>query len=297
MDKIFTGKTIEDALKNACDALGVSQENLFYEIVEYPSKGFLGIGGKPASIKVPDTSSPEDYISTYLKDLFLKMGVSDYDENIEINENIINIQLDGEEIGYYTKKNTDIVDSLQFLLAVSVNKAFDGNYKVTLNINDYKQKSASRLETLAVKTAKQVLRTKKKVTLGAMSPYQRRIVHSRLHEFENITTFSIGTEPNRKVVVAYDGPDKPLVRREDGTPETGRRNAGSAPARRNGGRSSSERGGGKPFNPGALGHNSRPPRRREERPSAPAAPKVEKIKVLYPGPGADSGEKSDFDAE
>ncbi len=213
------------------------------------------------------------------------MGVSHYEENIEVNENVVNIQLNGDEIDCYTKRNTDIVESLQFILAVTVNKVLDGNYKITLNINDYKEKSTARLEALAVKTAKQVQRTKRKVTLKAMTPYQRRIVHSRLHDFENITTFSVGTEPNRKVVIAYDGPDKPFVKKEDGGRSSERRNE----------RNSDRRGGGRPFNSSAL-DSGRPRRRNDNRGRTPAAPKpVEKVKVLFPGHIVENEEnKSNF---
>lgn len=287
MEKIFTGKTIDDAVLNACEELGVSKENLSYEVVEVETKGLFGRIKKPASIKVTEQSGPEGFISSYLKDLFLKMGVSHYEENIEVNENVVNIQLNGDEIDCYTKRNTDIVESLQFILAVTVNKVLDGNYKITLNINDYKEKSTARLEALAVKTAKQVQRTKRKVTLKAMTPYQRRIVHSRLHDFENITTFSVGTEPNRKVVIAYDGPDKPFVKREDGGKSSERRNYGE--------RNSDRRGGGRPFNSSAL-DSGRPRRRNDNRSRTPAEPQpVEKVKVLFPGHIVENEEnKSNF---
>lgn len=285
MDKIFTGKTIDDAVFNACEELGVSKDNLVYEILEIETKGLFGRIKKPASIKVSDNSGPENFISGYLKELFLKMGISDYEENVEIDGNIVNVSLKGDEIDCYTKRNTDIVEALQFILAVTVNKLFDGNYKITLNINDYREKSTSRLEALAVKTAKQVQKTKRKVTLKPMTPYQRRIIHSRLHDFENITTFSVGAEPNRKVVIAYDGPDRPLVKREEGARPSGKRN--------------SERGGGRPFDPSGLDKDR--PRRRNNggdrrRNNSQSAPKpVEKVKVLFPGHIVENDEnKSNF---
>lgn len=333
MDKIFKGKTIDEAVKNACEALGVSEDSLFYEVVDLPAKGFLGIGSKLASIKIPGTDDPESYINDYLKELFFKMGISDYNQIVEIKDgNIVNISLEGEEIGYYTHKNTDIVDSLQFLLALSLNREFENkNYKVTLNINDYKEKTTSRLESLAVKTAKQVLRNKRKVTLRPMSAYQRRIVHSKLHEFENITTFSIGEEPNRRVVIAYDGPDRALPRDSEGKPvfekkgsdkkTSGRKNHGGRVSEKNGlgnyGKDSfekdnkggaerensgsvkiSERGGGKPFDPGALGHSlSSRGRADKKENSSSSEPRVEKVKILYPGPDGENNADSDFNAE
>lgn len=296
MDKTFTGKTLDDAVAKACEYLGIPQEGFYdYEIVSEPTKGFLGIGSKPAVIKIQDGKNSVDtekygvvgkndaevFLSEYLRKLLSKMGVSEYDESVELNDNVINIHLKGEELNFYTKKNSDIVESLQFLLAVTVNKVFDSSYKVTLNFNDYKEKSAARLEALAVKTADRVLKTKKKVTLQPMSSYQRRIVHAKLHDAENITTFSVGSEPNRKVVIAYDGPDRPFMKKES----DGNQSFDS--------RSRSNRGGGKPFNPAGL-NKSRSPRRNNERRPVSEAPsqRVEKVKVLYPGPGFDGNDGS-----
>ena len=93
------------------------------------------------------------------------------------------------------------------LISLSINKETGKHYKISLNINDYKEKTKTRLEALAMKIAGQVEKSHRKVTLNAMSSYQRRIIHSKLQEVENITTFSVGEEPNRKVVIAYNGPD------------------------------------------------------------------------------------------
>lgn len=206
MDKIVIGKTIEEAVENACSELNINKDDLSYEVVEYPNKGFFGLGSKPAKINVSYKISPEKYIKEYFKQLFSLLKIEHYDEKIEITEdNSINIQINSEEAEAFTMKHSDIVEPLQFLLAMTVNRQFEDHYKVTFNINDYKEKSISRLEALAVKTANQVLKTQKKVSLFPMSAYQRRVVHSRIQGFENITTFSVGVEPNRKVVVAYQG--------------------------------------------------------------------------------------------
>lgn len=207
MENIYTGKTLEAALAAAEKELGIKKDEFTYEILEYPSKGFLGIGAKPSKIKVFYEESPEKMIENYINGLFALCGINDYKMTISTEGEYINVQVDGEEASLFVTKQFDTVEAMQMLISLSLNKETDKHYKVSLNINDYKEKTKIRLEALAMKIAGQVEKSHRKVTLNAMSSYQRRIIHSKLQEVENITTFSVGEEPNRKVVIAYNGPD------------------------------------------------------------------------------------------
>lgn len=273
MIKLFEGKTIDLAVKNASRALNIPVEKISYEIVSMPTKGFLGIGAKSATIKIEIEEGPAAYISSYLRQVYEYLGIFDYKEKIEVEENgVINIQLDGEALNEFAEKNLDIVDSLQFLLAVTVNKKFDDHYKVTFNVNNYKEKAAVKVEDVAVKAAKQVQRTHKKVTLHPMSAYQRRIVHSKLQQFANITTFSIGTEPDRKVVIAYQYDNKKGNFEKDDKNNKNRNNRNSGNEGRNNFRNGQPR-------------NKRPVSSKTE--STPAVPQQPKVKQLYPRPADD----------
>ncbi|MBQ6809560.1 MAG: Jag N-terminal domain-containing protein [Clostridia bacterium] len=207
MENIYTGKTLEAALENAEKELGINKEEFTYEILEYPSKGFLGIGSKPAKVRISYEVSPEKMIENYINGLFALCGISGHTINTSIDGEYVNVQVDGEEASLFVTKQFDTVEAMQMLISLSINKELDKHYKVSLNINDYKEKTKTRLEALAMKIADQVQKSHRKVTLNAMSSYQRRIIHSKLQDVENITTFSVGEEPNRKVVIAYNGPD------------------------------------------------------------------------------------------
>ncbi|MDF2686844.1 MAG: RNA-binding protein Jag [Clostridia bacterium] len=207
MDKFITGKTLEDALEAACIELNLKREEFTYEIIDYPNKGFLGIGAKHAKIKVIYQISPQEYIKQYIKGLFDIFKINNYEMKIDFAEDKhINIQIDGEDASVLTNKQSDAVESLQLLLAMTINKLCNEHYKISLNVNDFREKSILRIEALSVKTANLVLKTHKRIVLNPMSAYQRRIVHAKLQDFNNITTYSVGEEPNRKVIVAYQGP-------------------------------------------------------------------------------------------
>ncbi len=301
MRKEFQGKTVEEAVEVACHELNLSRDDFSYEIKEMPTKGFLGIGAKNAVITVTVNDDPVSYLSDYLKELFGFMNATDYTESIEITEDkLINIQLNGECLNQFTEKHSDIVDAIQFMLAITVNKKYDEHYKVTFNINDYKEKSVSRVEAVAVKAAKSVQKTRRKVILFPMSAYQRRIVHSKLQGFDNITTYSIGTEPERKVVVAYqyaEGEARPVKGGKNGG--KGRRNYNNNNSEnvegrektegsenryngkgRNGYRSNGGRYNGRNSQNRGSGRNYDGARRTE---NVPAAPQQSKIKLLYQG--------------
>lgn len=207
MENIYTGKTLEAALETAEKELGIRKDEFSYEILEYPAKGFLGIGVKSAKVKVFYEESPEKAVKNYIDGLFALCGINEYSTEISVDGEYINIQVNGDDASIFVTKQFDTVEAMQMLLSLSVNRDMDKHYKISLNINDYKEKTKTRLEALAMKIAGQVEKTHKKVTLNAMSSYQRRIIHSKLQDIENITTFSVGEEPNRKVVIAYNGPD------------------------------------------------------------------------------------------
>lgn len=310
MRKDFEGKTVEEAVEVACRELKLSRDDFSYEIKEMPTKGFLGIGAKNAVITVTVEEDPAAYLSGYLKELFGFMNASDYTESIEITEDkLINIQLNGECLNQFTERHTDIVDSVQFMLAITVNKKFDEHYKVTFNINDYKEKSVSRVEAVAVKAAKSVQRSRRKIILFPMSAYQRRIVHSKLQGFDNITTYSIGSEPERKVVVAYQYPDgeKPAKGGRNGgkghsknysnrnvEASEGQENSEGSENRysgksRGGYRSNGGRYNGRGGQNRGSGKNYGGAQRSES--SAPVAPQQSKIKMLYGPAESDSSEE------
>lgn len=236
MEKNFSGKTLEEAIEKASTALNMHKDDFTYEIIEYPNKGFLGIGAKPAVIlvSIEDEEKKEKkaqvkeqkktekadrkeekptfeknkelllVIENYVRGLLEKIGIEEYSLQVEqTGESRIEVMLTGEELSSVTRRQGELIDSLQLMVSLMMNKKTDKYYKLVLDINEYKKKSVSRLESLAVRTAKQVIKTHKKVTLNSMSAYQRRIVHAKLQGMDNISTYSVGEEPNRRVVIAY----------------------------------------------------------------------------------------------
>jgi spoIIIJ-associated protein len=220
--KSFTGKTVEAAVENAAKELGMSSDMFTYEVDTLPKKGFLGIGAVLAKIVVNYEVSVEDRVEEYLAGLFRIVGLEGCKTSITVDGDNIGITIDGDDADIFTQRQGEELEALQWIIALSLNRDGDTKYRVTLNINNYREKIKERLEALAAKTAKQVLKTQRRVTLNPMSAFQRRIIHTYLQNEENITTYSVGSEPNRKVVVSYQGED----RKPQGGRNYGKKNGG-----------------------------------------------------------------------
>lgn len=200
-----SAKTVNEAITEACQKLGVTSDKLEYEVVEEGSNGFLGIGSKPATIKAAvkmEEESEEDCAKKFLNDVFAAMNmevVVDVKYNDEEKE--MDVDLSGDEMGVLIGKRGQTLDSLQYLVSLVVNKGKDDYIRVKVDTEDYRQRRKETLENLAKNIAFKVKRTKRSVSLEPMNPYERRIIHSALQNDRYVTTHSEGEEPFRRVIV------------------------------------------------------------------------------------------------
>ena len=198
----FSAKTVNDAITEACKALGVTSDKLDYKVLEEGSNGFLGIGAKDAQIEAAVKNSVSDVASEFLKDVFAAMNiivVVDVKYNAENNE--MNINLSGDDMGVLIGKRGQTLDSLQYLVSLVVNKGNEDYIRVKVDTENYRERRKSTLENLAKNMAYKVKRTRRPLHLEPMNPYERRIIHSALQNDKFVTTHSEGEEPYRHVVI------------------------------------------------------------------------------------------------
>ncbi len=213
----FSAKTLDDAITKACIELGVTSEDLEYEITETGREGVFGIGARPYVISVrlkeeekKMTASPEsdltatekamDFLSSVFEGMSLNVDISiDMDE--ESNE--MSINLSGDDMGVLIGKRGQTLDALQYLTGQVINKHGSGYIRVKLDTENYRERRKETLEKLAKNIAHKVRRTKRPVALEPMNPYERRIIHSVLQPEKDIITRSEGEEPYRHVVICF----------------------------------------------------------------------------------------------
>ena len=197
-----TGKTVQEAVSDALAELDVDEDKVEIEILDEGSKGIFGIlGSKSARVRVTLKESYSDAAVKFLKDVFEKMDVNAEIEAFEDDDSVM-LNIVGEDSGIIIGRRGETLDSLQYLTNIVMNKGKEIHKKVSIDIENYRQKREETLVKLARKLAERVIKYKRNITLEPMSPYEWKIIHSTLQDNKHVETFSIGEEPNRKVVIA-----------------------------------------------------------------------------------------------
>ncbi|MGI6336093.1 MAG: protein jag [Clostridiales bacterium] len=196
-----SGKSVEEALQIALSQLGCTREEAVVEELVKPRAGFLGLGAVEARIAVTYQLKPAEVAQEFLSGLLARMGI---EANVSVvqNDEAISLDIRGEDMGIVIGRRSETLDALQYITSIVVNRGQDGHIKVIVDTGDYRRKREESLVSLANKIAVRVLKYKKNVTLEPMSAYERRVIHSALQDTAGVTTFSIGSEPNRRVVIA-----------------------------------------------------------------------------------------------
>ena len=232
-----TGSTIDEAKDAALKELNAPEDaDIKYDVLERPQAKFLGLfGGSPAKMRAyyeyeeDPMSKAKDYVLTIIKNL----GVEDAEISVEEDEEEVRISIEcGDDYGSVIGRRGETLDSIQYLLRLSINKGLDDDKhrKVSVNIGNYREKRNDNLRALAHRSAKQVLKYGRNVVLDPMNPYERRIVHTAIQEIEGVTSHSIGQDAGRKVIISLEEGVQPTH------PSKGGYNRGGRNDRRRGGK-------------------------------------------------------------
>ncbi|MCQ2559996.1 MAG: protein jag [Clostridia bacterium] len=193
-------KTKEEAIRIALEELGVKEEQAIIEILEEPSKGFLGILAKPALVRVSVEDSLGSRAKAFLNQILEAMEI---EAEIVLNEteDCVNINLNGADLGILIGRRGDTMDALQYLISLAVNRGQEVRKKIFLDIEDYRAKREITLQNLAMKLADKAVLRGRNVVLEPMSSLERRVIHTALQSRNDVATFSEGEEPYRKIII------------------------------------------------------------------------------------------------
>ena len=207
-----SGKTEDDAIKAALKQLDKDRDEVSVEVIERAKSGFLGIGGTPAVVRViyEYKESKTERVEAFLNGLFERMGTS---AEMEITEEdgTINVLLDGKDPGALIGRRGETLDAIQHLTNYAVNHGGSGRVRVNIDAGNYRERRNEALVKLAEKMAAKVIKYRRNMTLEPMNSYERQVIHTALQDHEGVSTFSTGAEPNRRVVVAYEGKSAPAA--------------------------------------------------------------------------------------
>ena len=252
---IETGKTVEEALEKALVALGRSVDEVDYEVIEQPSRGFFGLfGGRMARLRVtekqedvtpaapaaaaaapagaqpvqsaasasmaPAAGTPRARAEQFLRDIFRCMGLTVALRARETEDGWL-FDLSGESLGILIGKHGQTLDALQYLTNLAANRGCEeGRIHVILDVEGYRSRREETLRRLAGHLAEKACRIHAEVRLEPMNRHERKIIHMALQDNYRVSTYSDGDEPYRCVVIA------PKRRRRYAGPREERRGRG-----------------------------------------------------------------------
>ena len=242
-----SGKTEEAAIAAALEELGLDRDDVYVEIVERAKSGFLGIGASPAVVRVqyeaPDeeletvaeaaaespaaapaeaqpaaapaapaaaVDEPEGYarIRAFVSGLLEHMGIQAEIEITARENGGVNVNLSGSNMGAVIGRRGETLDAIQHLTNYAVNRGSDKHMHISVDAESYRAKREESLVRLAEKMAAKAIKYKRSMALEPMNSYERHVIHTALQDYEGVTTSSTGTEPNRRVVVSYEKPQR-----------------------------------------------------------------------------------------
>ena len=221
-DIIVTAKTIEEAAIEGANQLGATREDVEIEVLEEPKKGFLGMGASPAKVKVTYILKPleaaRNFIETLMSDLDIQAEIQIHDDGN--GESLITIE--GEGASILIGHHGDTLEAFQYLVNLAANKKDDESRqytRITVNVENYREKREETLRKLAAKMAAKVKKTGRNIALEPMNAYERRIIHAEIQKIEGVSTNSVGTEGNRRVVIFPEGNAKPTEVKTEKKPQ------------------------------------------------------------------------------
>ncbi len=199
---VVSAKSIDDAVQIALQQLNATLEQVSVVVLEQPSKGLFGlIGSKDAKVEVTKSPDPVDDAIEFLNGLASEVNIS-FSFKVERNNNEATINIQGDQVGFWIGRRGQMLDSIQYLVNIVVNKGHESHFRITIDAEDFRLKRKQTLESLANKLADRVIRTRKDVVLEPMTSHERKIIHFQLQEHPRVRTFSKGDEPNRRIVIS-----------------------------------------------------------------------------------------------
>ena len=158
---------------------------------------------QPKEYTPAEPGSTEEKIETFIKGLLEHMDSTAVPHAWKADANTYKVELVGDDLGYLIGRRGDTLDAIQHLCNYTVNRTVEGHIRINVDAEDYRQKREDSLRRYARKKAQQVLKARCRTTLEPMNAYERHVIHATLQEMDKITTYSTGTEPNRRVVIEY----------------------------------------------------------------------------------------------
>ncbi|GAA0290879.1 spoIIIJ-associated protein [Gracilibacillus halotolerans] len=224
-----TGESVQDAVQSALKQLNITEDQATIQIIDEGKRGLFGLfGAKPAIVKVSQQTAPKeseqvnkeievieptigeskafDKIDPVEKvEAYIRSITSSFDKEIKVStkveSNVVVYDLSGEKIAMLIGKRGQTLNAIQYLAQLAMHQYADKYFTVIVDAEGYRERRKETLEQLAKRAADRAIKTRKNVKLDPMPSFERKIIHTVLHQDNRIETESNGSEPNRYLVI------------------------------------------------------------------------------------------------
>jgi len=209
-----TGKSTDEAIEKGLAQLGLARDQVDIEIVREGSRGVFGLGGDDASVRITARAQSDAMASTpaagdvatvateTLETLVRGMGLNARVETRPGDEpDSLVLNIEGNDLGVLIGRRGETLHDLEFITRLIVSQRTQGMAKLTVDVENYRSRRDRQLRDLGLRMAERVEQSKQPITLEAMPPNERRIVHLALRDHATVTTQSIGEGEHRRVMI------------------------------------------------------------------------------------------------
>jgi spoIIIJ-associated protein len=198
-----TAATVDEAVQLALQQLGVSRDRAEITVLDEGRKGLFGIfGSRPAVVKAKLMIDPVEEAELFLKNVVKQMGVTAAKIEKQQDGKRVTFMITGEQVGLLIGKHGQTLNSLQLLTQLVANRYAKEYVSIIVDAENYRERREKTLIQLAQKLAEKAIKTGKEVKLEPLPAHERKIIHNALANYKNVTTYSVGEEPHRYVVVS-----------------------------------------------------------------------------------------------
>lgn len=195
------GRTVDEAVQAALKELGVGPDEAEVEVLDEGRRGFLGLGGREALVRVTRRRRADRFAAGLVQDILRSMGVEGHVKTEE-RDGQFWLQVEGDDVGALIGHRGRTLDALEYLVNVAVSRECGGRERLTVDVAGYRGRRAEAVRGMALRAAERVRRTGRPATLEPMTARERKLVHLALQGDPQVVTRSEGEEPFRKIVIA-----------------------------------------------------------------------------------------------
>ncbi len=210
-----SAQSVEEARQSAVAQLNAPEEaEVKIEIISEGKGKVLGLfGGSPAQVRAYYEVEDDKfaYVKSYVSDILKNLGVNDAEITVSVEGEDVRVNVTcAEDYGSVIGRRGETLDAIQYLVRLVINRETNEYKHVSINVGNYREKREATLRALAKKNAQKVRKYGRNVVLEPMNPYERRIIHTAIQEIDGVTSHSVGSDDERKVVITLEDGVKPL---------------------------------------------------------------------------------------